>query len=137
MCMGLSTVMVLTLASSLFYGSPFLCPGGAWAVVLVSGGDCGDRVICILWVGGTLWAQGLASCRTVCAVTECLPLLHRALGGQQLGLSLFGQPARGSEGKPSRCCAAHSVPPVHANQEPYGHHHPTPAPCGTRGAESG
>lgn len=63
-------------------------------------------------------------------------LTHCAIG-RRFVHCLFGQPACWRKGEPDWHCSANSVPPVHAHQEPHGHHHPAPAPRCTWGAESG
>lgn len=63
--------------------------------------------------------------------------LARCSAGRRFVHCLFWQPACWRKGEPDWHCSADSVPPVHAHQEPHGHHHPTPASCRARGAESG
>lgn len=63
--------------------------------------------------------------------------LTRCSAGRRFVHCLFWQPACWRKGEPDWHCSANSVPPVHAHQEPHGHHHPTPASCGAWGAESG
>lgn len=63
------------------------------------------------------------------------PLTHCSVG-RRFVHCLFRQPACWRKGKPDRHCPANSVPPVHAYEEPHGHHHTTSAPCRTWGAES-